>query len=83
MVSLIGYALVLALPLLITSLVPSISTGTTITIYAIGLVVDAIVLALLFALGVRFYGRAKRGGLFAIPLVTPIVDRLLPVRGVR
>jgi len=81
-VALAGYAIVLALPLAVTSVVPAISTGATIAIYGVGLVVDVVVLIALFGLAARYYTRAKRGSLFGIPLVTTIVDRFFPVRGV-
>ncbi len=81
-VAVVGYALVLALPLAVTSLIPAISTGATIVIYGIGLAVDAVALVLLFGLALSYYGRAKRGALFGIPFVTTIVDRFFRVRGV-
>ncbi len=81
-VALLGYAAVLALPLLVTSLIPAISTGATIAIYGVGLAVDVVGLFALFGYAARCYARAKRGALFSIPLVTAIVDRFFRVRGV-
>gem|GEM_PF-5713284 len=81
-VALVGYALVLALPLAITTVIPAVSTGATIAVYGVGLVVDVVALVVLFGLAVRYYALARRGSLFAIPLVTTIVDRFFRVRGV-
>jgi len=81
-VALMGYAIVLALPLAITSVIPAISTGATIAVYGVGLVVDVVALVVLFGLAFRYYARARRGSLFGIPLVTTIVDRFFRVRGV-
>jgi len=81
-VALIGYAVVLALPLMVTSLVPAISTGATIAIYGVGLAIDVVLLCVLFGLAARYYTLAKRGSLFGIPVVTTIVDRFFRVRGV-
>ena len=78
-----AYVIVLALPLVLTALIPAVSTGATIVIYAIGMVADVIALVALFVLAFRAYARAKRGQLFGIPVVTTIVDRYFPVRGIR
>jgi hypothetical protein len=32
-------------------------------------------------LAFRYYARARRGELFPVPYVTPIVDRFFPVHG--
>jgi hypothetical protein len=81
-VALIGYVIVLALPLVVTSLIPMISTGATIAVYGVGLVVDVVALVVLFGVAFRYYALARRGALFGIPLVTTIVDRFFRVRGV-
>ncbi len=81
-VAVVGYAIVLALPLVITTLIPAISTGATIVIYGVGLAVDVVALFMLFGLAFRYYALARRGSLFGIPLVTTIVDRFFRVRGV-
>jgi len=81
-VALLGYAIVLALPLIVTTSIPGISTGATIAIYGVGLIVDVVALVALVGLAFRYYALARRGALFGIPLVTTIVDRIFRVRGV-
>jgi hypothetical protein len=74
------YLVVLALPLLVVLVQPSISAGTTIVVYGIGLAADVIVGLALLLLGVRYAARAARGELFSIPGVTSIVDRWFRVK---
>lgn len=71
---------VLALPLLTVILIPTISAAATITVYTVGLIGDVIAGAALILIAVRYSARAARGELFAIPLVTPIVDRCFRLR---
>lgn len=75
----IGYTLVLAAPLAIVIAQPAISTAQTVLIYGIGLAVDLIIGTALFATALRYSGKAGRGELFSIPLVTPVADRFLRV----
>ncbi|MGB8267826.1 MAG: hypothetical protein WCE44_15995 [Candidatus Velthaea sp.] len=79
--ALVGYVIVLTLPLAITTLIPAISTGATIAVYGVGMVADIAGLVALFMLAFRYYARARRGELFPVPYVTPIVDRFFPVHG--
>jgi uncharacterized membrane protein len=76
-VAMCGYLIVLALPLLIVLLVPAPSTTLVVWLYLVGLLADIVVAAVLFARALGYRARALRGELFAIPLVTPIADRLL------
>ncbi|MFN2459847.1 MAG: hypothetical protein ABR591_04030 [Candidatus Velthaea sp.] len=71
----VGYLVLLALPLAVVIAVPGVSTGATVGVYVAGLLLDLAGAVFLFAVGVRAYGRAARGELFELPLVTPIVDR--------
>ncbi len=66
---------VLALPLLAVILVPALTTGATVWIYTIGFVADVAGAVSLFITASGYARRARRGELFAIPFVTPIVDR--------
>lgn len=75
----VAFVIVLALPLLVVIAVPSISTGATIAVYGVGLLADVVGGIAWLVIGLRFAVRAARGELFSIPLVTPIVDRWLPV----
>jgi glucose dehydrogenase len=76
----IGYVVLMGLPLVVVIAVPGISTGATVWLYAIGLIADVVGAGWLFAVGSRFARRARRGELFAVPLVTPIVDRFFRPR---
>lgn len=67
---------ILSFPLIAVMSIPEISTGATIGVYTAGLIVDAIAGSFAVVLAMRFSSRAARGELFAIPLVTPIVDRV-------
>ena len=75
----VAFVIVLALPLLAVLAVPSISAGATITVYGVGLLADMAAAIAWLVIGLRFAARAARGDLFSVPLVTPIVDRWLPV----
>jgi len=75
----LGYVFILTLPLLIVIADASISTGTTVAIYVAGLLVDLFVGIALFVIALRYSGKAGRGELFSIPLVTSLVDRFLRV----
>lgn len=71
----VAYIAVLALPLLCVIAFPGISTGTTVILYGIALVVDLVLALALLVVAARYYGRALRGELFSVPLVATIVDR--------
>jgi uncharacterized membrane protein len=71
-----GYLVLLALPLLIVLPITGISTGAVVWIYAVGLLADIVGAFVLLGLSLRYRERALRGELFAIPLVTPIADRV-------
>ena len=71
-----AYLVLLALPLLIVAPIPGISTGAVVWIYALGLLADIVGAAFLIGLSLSYRARALRGELFAIPLVTPLADRL-------
>lgn len=75
-----GYAVLLALPLLIVIAYPSISTGATVAVYVAGLLADFIAGLALLVIALRYSGKAARGELFAVPLVTPLVDRFFRVQ---
>ncbi len=72
----LAYLLLLALPLLVVSLVPNVSTGVVVWVYGLGILADLAGAVALLVLGLRYRARAARGDLFAIPLVTPLADRL-------
>jgi uncharacterized membrane protein len=71
-----AYLLLLALPLLIVIPFSGISTGAVLWIYAIGLLADVVGAIVLIAYAFSCRGRALNGELFAIPVATPIADRL-------
>jgi uncharacterized membrane protein len=75
----VAFVIVLALPLLAVIAVSSISAGATIAVYCVGLLADLVAGITWLVIGLRLAARAARGELFSIPLVTPIVDRWLPV----
>jgi hypothetical protein len=77
-VATIGYAVLLALPLLIVIADPGITTTGVVVIYAAGILADFLGALFLFGLTLYYSGRASRGELFAIPLVTAVVDRVFP-----
>jgi uncharacterized membrane protein len=72
----LAYLLLLALPLLVVIAVPGIDITAVVWLYALGLLADVVGAFVLLGLALRFRGRALRGDLFSIPLVTPIADRL-------
>lgn len=76
-VAMLAYLLLLALPLLVVVSVPSVSTTVIVALYATGLLADLFGAGFLFGLALFYSGKAGRGELFRIPLVTPIADRVL------
>ncbi len=76
----IAYVALLAVPLAIVIGVPSISTGATVLVYAIGLIVDVVAFAALVGATVAYASKASRGQLFSIPLVSAITDRIFRLR---
>jgi hypothetical protein len=75
----LGFVVVMALPLLVVLADGGISTGTTVSVYAAGLLLDAIVFVVLTVLAFSCAARAGRGELFAIPIVSFIADRVFRV----
>jgi hypothetical protein len=59
--------------------VPGIALGVVVWVYAVGLLADVIGAFTLFGLALTYRERALRGELFAIPLVTPLIDRFFPL----
>jgi len=57
-----------------------ISTGATVAVYSVGLVLDLIAFVALLARAVSYAARAGRGELFTIPLISPISDRVFTIR---
>ena len=70
----------MALPLLIVIGWPSISTGTTVTVYAAGMIADVTAFAAAVGLAFSCASKAARGELFTIPLVSVVADRVFPLR---
>jgi hypothetical protein len=56
--------------------VPGLSPAWIVVLYAVGLLADLVAAIWLCAVVVRYSGRANRGELFAIPLVSALVDRI-------
>ena len=79
-VLLIGYMVLMAIPLLVVIGSPSISTGATVAVYAAGIIADTIALIVLVVLTLSYANRAARGQLFAIPLISTMADRLFRLR---
>jgi hypothetical protein len=75
LVATIAYVLLLAVPLLVVIAVPGIALGVVVWVYAVGLLADLIGAFTLFGLAMTYRERAARGELFAIPLITALVDR--------
>jgi hypothetical protein len=76
-----GVALVLfALPLIVVIGWPSISTAATVWVYAAGIALDAVAFVVFVARSLSYAGRASRGELFSIPLVSALADRLFRLR---
>ncbi len=76
----IAYVALLSVPLVIVIVAPSISTGATVLVYAIGLIADIVVFVALVAATLAYASRASRGQLFSIPLVSALTDRLFRLR---
>ncbi len=72
----VAYFVLLALPLVAVIAIPNVSTGGVLWLYALGVVADLAGAVAWLALSLRYRARAARGDLFAIPLVTPVADRL-------
>ena len=72
----LAYLILLALPLLVVLLVPAPSTTLVVWLYVLGILADLAGAVFLFARAYGYRTRALRGELFAIPLVTPLADRL-------
>ena len=77
----LAYLVLLALPLLVVIAVPGMDTVGVVWLYALGLLADLAGAFVLLLLALTYRARARRGELFAIPLVTPIADRLFRYRG--
>jgi uncharacterized membrane protein len=76
----VGFVMVMALPMLVVIFDAGISTGATVTIYMVGLLLDAIVFVTLAVLAFSYSARAGRGELFTIPVVSAFADRVFRVR---
>ena len=74
----LAYLVLLALPLLLTVLIPPLAGSTTavVVIYSLGLFADILGGLFWFGLSMSYRERALRGQLFAIPYVTPVADRV-------
>lgn len=75
----LGFLIALTLPLLLIIAVPGLGTHATIVLYSIGLAIDLVVGASLLLLSVVYAARASKGELFAIPVVTRLCDRFMPI----
>jgi hypothetical protein len=71
----LAYLFLLAIPLLVVIALPGIGVGVVVWVYAVGLLADLIGAFTLFGLALTYRERALRGELFAIPLVTPLINR--------
>jgi hypothetical protein len=71
----LAYLALLAIPLFVVIAAPGIALGVVVWVYAVGLFADVIAAFALLGLAMRFRERALRGELFAIPLITALVDR--------
>ena len=74
----LAYLVLLALPLLLLVTIPPLagSIAAVVWIYALGLLADLIGAVVLLGLSLSYRERALKGELFAIPGVSPIVDRV-------
>lgn len=79
-VAFLGYLVLMGLPLVAVIADPGISTGLTVTVYTVGLALDAIVFIVLAVLACSYAARAGRGELFTIPVISAIADRLFTIR---
>jgi hypothetical protein len=77
-VATVAYIVLLALPLLLIVIIPPLAASTlgVVIVYAIGLLADIVGAFVLFGLAMTFRERALRGQLFAIPVITPVTDRV-------
>jgi hypothetical protein len=72
----VGYAILMALPLLFVIVLSGIDTGATVLLYGVGIVLDFAGAVVLLWAALHYYNRTARGELFRIPLVTAIADRV-------
>jgi hypothetical protein len=74
----LAYLVLLALPLILTILIPPLAGSSTaiVVIYSLGLFADILGALFWFGLSMSYRERALRGQLFAIPYVTPVADRV-------
>jgi hypothetical protein len=75
----LAYLVLLSIPLLVVVAIPGIAITAVVWVYAAGLLADLIGAFVLLGLIMTYRGRALRGDLFHIPLVTPLIDRLFPL----
>ena len=75
----LAYVVLMALPLIIVLLIPGVGTTAVVWLYALGLLADFAGAIAWFVVSMRLRERALRGELFAIPYVTRLADRLLPL----
>jgi uncharacterized membrane protein len=77
-VATLAYLVLLALPFLIYVAIPPLagSLAAIVWIYALGLLADIVGAFVLMGLSLSYRERALRGELFAIPVVTPVADRV-------
>jgi hypothetical protein len=76
----VGFVLLMGLPLIVVIADAQISTGATVAVYAVGLVLDLIAFVVLLALAASYAARAGRGELFTIPLISALSDRVFTIR---
>lgn len=75
-VALVAFLWPLVLSAVVAGLAPGASIGATIWIYALAIVIDFVVFAVLLTFAVRYSRRAARGEMFEIPLVSQITRRV-------
>jgi uncharacterized membrane protein len=79
MVASFAYLLLLAVPLIVVIAEPGLSSSVIVSVYAAGLVADVVIGLMVFGMTVAYSGRAARGELFEIPLVTAVATRIFPL----
>lgn len=79
LLAMLAYGVVLSAPLLVVLAVPTISPGAILGVYTAGLVIDVIAALAVAGFALSLYRKARRGALFRIAFVTPVVDRFFPI----
>jgi uncharacterized membrane protein len=77
----LGYLVLLAIPLVLSIVLPNLPTVAIVAIYGAGLLADLLIALIVLAATIRYSGMASRGEVFEIPIASRFAQRIFPMSG--